>query len=65
MFDGVGDGADLGVDRVKLSLALDGARTLYSPRRFVGPGIGATHLRPAGTRINFGGETYTLERGDS
>lgn len=62
VFDGVGDGADIGADRVKISLASDGARTLYSPRRFVGPSIGLNHLRPAGTRISFGGEVYTLER---
>jgi hypothetical protein len=62
IFDGVADGADIGADRVRLALAADNARTLYSPRRFIGPGIGANHLRPAGTRIAWGGEVYTLER---
>lgn len=62
MFDGVLDGADIAGDKVRLALAQDNSRTLYSPRRFIGPGTGFNHLRPAGSRFTWGGQTITLER---
>lgn len=61
LFDGVADTAEIG-DAVILSLAQRGSRTLYSPRRFVGPSSGINHLRPANTRISLGGATYVLQR---
>lgn len=63
IFEGVTDGADLDLGRVRLSLAQEAARTLYSPRRFIGPATGFNHLCPAGTKITWGGQTYILERG--
>lgn len=62
VFNGVLDDADIGPDRVRLTLASENSRTLYSPRRFVGSGTGFNHLRPAGTRINWGGQVFVLER---
>ena len=62
VFDGVLDDADIGPDRVRLTLTSENSRTLYSPRRFIGAATGFNHLRPAGTRINWGGQTYILER---
>lgn len=62
VFDGVTDGADIGPDRVRLTLARQSARTLFSPRRFIGPMTGFNHLRPAGSKATWGGQTYILER---
>lgn len=62
VFDGVTDGADIAPDRVTLTLAPERARTLYSPRRFIGPATGFNHLRPSGSRLTWGGQTITLER---
>lgn len=62
VFQGVADGADLAQDRVRLTLAAENARTLFSPRRFINRAAGFNHLRPAGTKITWGGQTITLER---
>lgn len=62
IFDGVTDGADIAIDRVTITLAQERHRTLYSPRRFIGPSSGFNHLRPAGTKLTWGGQTITLER---
>jgi hypothetical protein len=62
VFNGVLDEADIAPDRVRLTLASENSRTLFSPRRFIGPGTGFNHLRPAGTRISWGGQVYVLER---
>jgi hypothetical protein len=62
VFDGVMDEADISPDRVRLSLVGENTRTLYSPRRFIGAGTGFNRLRPAGTKITWGGQTYILER---
>lgn len=61
LFDGVADMAEVG-DMVVMTLAQRGSRTLYSPRRFVGPSAGVNHLRPENTRITLGGATYVLQR---
>lgn len=62
LFDGVADGAEIGADRVRLTLAAQNARTLFSPRRFVGPSAGFSRLTQAGTRLAWGGQTIILER---
>lgn len=62
VFDGVTDGAEIAAGAVRLHLVQEHARTLFSPRRFIGPGTGFGHLRPAGTVLNWGGQTITLER---
>jgi hypothetical protein len=63
VFDGVADEADIGPDAVRITLVGQNNKTLYAPRRFIGPGIGFNQLRPAGTKITWGGQTYILERG--
>jgi hypothetical protein len=64
VFAGVLDGAsEISRDKVALGLSAEHARTLYSPRQRLGPEIGITRMSPAGTRITWGGQTYTLERG--
>ena len=64
VFDGVGDTAsiDPGSGKVSIELAQQGRRTTYCPRRTISAATGFRHLQPAGTRIAFGGEIYTLER---
>jgi len=62
VFSGVGDGVEIGIDRVRVKLAPENRRTQYSPRRFIGAATGFTQLIPAGTRITWGGQTYILER---
>jgi len=64
VFSGVIDTTDIAPDVVRLSLVTENSRTLYSPRRFIGPETGFNHLRPAGTRISWAGEVYILERAD-
>jgi hypothetical protein len=64
VFDGAADDADIGPDAVRITLTGENVRTLYSPRRFIGAGTGFNHLRPVGTKINWGGQVYILERGD-
>ena len=64
VFDGVMDTADISPDRVRLSLVGENNRTLHSPRRFIGAGTGFNHLRPAGTKITWGGQNYILERAE-
>jgi len=62
VFDGVLDGAEIAADRVRATLAPESHRTMFSPRRFIGPGTGFNHLRPAGSKMTWGGQTITLER---
>jgi hypothetical protein len=62
VFDGVSDEADIGPDAVRITLVSSKTTALYAPRRFIGPGIGLNHLRPAGSRDTWGGQTYILER---
>ena len=62
VFDGVTDGADIRNDVVMLKLLAHGNRAFYSPRRFIGPATGFNHLRPSGTTMTWGGQTFTLER---
>ncbi len=64
VFDGVADDATIGPDAVRIGLVGERASTLYAPRRFIGPATGFNHLSPAGTRLSWGGENYTLERGN-
>lgn len=60
-FSGVGDAAEVG-DRVSISLAAQGSRSLYSPRRFINSSTGFNTLLPAGTKVTIGTQTFTLER---
>lgn len=62
IFDGVTDGASIDKDRVRVKISQENSRTLYSPRRFIGPSSGFNHLRPAGSRITWNGQTFVLER---
>ncbi|MDD5385345.1 MAG: hypothetical protein PHG89_10760 [Gallionella sp.] len=62
VFDGVADEADIGPDAVRITLVSSKTSALYAPRRFIGPAIGFNHLRPAGSRDTWGGQTYILER---
>lgn len=62
VFDGVGDGVEVGPDRIRITLQAENRRALFSPRRFIGPSAGFNRLIPAGTRISWGGQTITLER---
>lgn len=64
VFDGVMDEADIGADRVRITLVSANARTLFSPRRFIGPATGFNHLSPAGRKITWGGQTIILNRGN-
>jgi hypothetical protein len=60
-FNGVGDACEVG-DRVTISLAGQGSRALYSPRRFINGSTGFTTLLPAGAKVTIGQQTYVLER---
>lgn len=62
IFSGVGDSAEIAHDRIRIKLTAGNRRTLYSPRRFINSVSGFNNLLPAGTRITWGGETFTLER---
>lgn len=64
VFDGVMDEADIGADFVRITLIGENARTLYSPRRFIGPATGFNHLSPAGRKITWGGQPIELKRGN-
>ena len=61
-FEGVIASAEVTPAAVTMTLAAQGSRTLYAPRRFVGASAGFTRLIPAGTQIKIGATTYTLER---
>ena len=63
VFDGVMDEANIAADKVTITAVGENTRTLYSPRRFIGPATGFNHLMPAGTKLSWGGQTITLERG--
>lgn len=62
IFSGVGDSSEIGKDRVKVRLAPENRRTMYSPRRFINKASGFNTLAPAGTRIVWGGQAFILER---
>lgn len=62
IFAGVGDKAEIGADRVRITLVTENRRTLYSPRRFVNSVTGFNHLLPAGTKVSWGGQTLILDR---
>lgn len=64
LLDGVTDGADIAPDKVRLNVVGESMRTASFPRRVIGPSTGFNHLRPSGTRITWGGQTYVLERGN-
>lgn len=61
-FDGVIESAEVTPEFVTMSLAAQGSRTLFAPRRFVGASAGFSRLIHAGTQIKIGSTTYTLER---
>lgn len=60
VFDGVGDDAEIGPDRCRISLSSASAARIKSPREFGGD---FTLVQPAGTVVNFNGERYVLEPG--
>jgi hypothetical protein len=60
VFSGVVDGADISADKVNLILMAQANRTLHSPRVFINKAAGFNYLLPAGTRINFGVDNWTL-----
>lgn len=62
IFAGVGDKAEIGADRVRITLVTENRRTLYSPRRFVNSVTGFNNLLPAGTKVSWGGQTLILDR---
>lgn len=62
IFAGVGDKAEIGADRVRITLVTENRRTLYSPRRFVNSVTGFNRLLPAGTKVSWGGQTLILDR---
>lgn len=61
-FEGVIASAEVTPATVTMTLAAQGSRTLFAPRRFIGASAGFTRLIPAGTQIKIGATTYTLER---
>lgn len=63
LLDGVTDGADIAPDKVALNVVGESMRTAMFPRRFIGKSTGFNHLRPSGTKITWGGQTYIFERG--
>lgn len=65
LLDGVGDDADINPTsgRVTLSVVGESLRTAMFPRRVIGRSTGFNHLRPAGSKITWGGQTYILEPG--
>lgn len=62
VFDGVGDSADVDIEKVVIRLESQRASTLNSPRRFIGPSAGFNHLIAAGTTFTAGNQKVTLER---
>ena len=62
VFEGVIASAEVTPAAVTMTLAAQGSRTLFAPRRFIGASAGFTRLIPAGTQIKIGATTYTLER---
>ncbi len=62
VLDGVLDAAEIGMDRVSINVVGQNIRTATFPRRRIGRGIGINQLRPAGTKVTWGGQTYILER---
>jgi hypothetical protein len=63
VFQGVADQATIAPDKVTLTLIGENTRTMYSPRRFINTSMGFNHLRGAGSILNWGGQTYKLNRG--
>ena len=62
VFDGVLDRAEINHSAVKITLAQEASRTKMAPRQRIDSSGGFNHLRPAGTRISWGGQVYVLER---
>ena len=62
VLDGVLDSADIRPDIVSVDVIGEAIKTATFPRRFIGRGTGFNQLRPAGTKITWGGQTYILER---
>lgn len=62
VFDGVISSFQVSPESVVIDLTAQGARTLFSPRRFIGASAGFNALLPAGTVIRIGNQIYTLER---
>lgn len=60
--DGVTNGADIAPDKVSLEVVGESLRTAMFPHRVIGPSTGFHHLRPVGTKITWGGQTYIMER---
>ncbi|MFA7278906.1 MAG: hypothetical protein WC100_02315 [Sterolibacterium sp.] len=60
VFGGVTDGAQIDLDKVVFSLSPQGNDTLYAPRMFINQLNGFNWLKPGGSIIQWGSETYTL-----
>jgi hypothetical protein len=65
VLDGVGDVAEINPDsgRVSLSVVGESLRTAQFPGRVIGRATGFNHLKPAGSKLTWGGQTYILEPG--
>lgn len=62
VFVGAIASAEVSEQRVTLALSSIGARTQFSPRRFINASAGFNTLIAAGTQIRMGTQTYILER---
>lgn len=60
---GVGSGFAVGATEASITVSLFGAQRAHSPREMIAPESGFTRLRPAGSKIVWGGQAYILERG--
>jgi hypothetical protein len=61
VFNGDGDRAKVSPDKVIVQTTR-GQRTMFSPRRFINPGIGLSYLQPEGFRIPWGSTVFVLSR---
>lgn len=61
-FNGVGNSAQVTTREVQISLTLHRVASNWSPRRFIGPGIGLNTMIPSGTVIKIGNDKFTIER---
>lgn len=60
VFSGVTNGASIAADKVQFQLVAQGRQTLESPRVFISQLSGFSFLKPAGSTVPVGGETFTL-----
>lgn len=60
-FYGVTDGAEIFPEKVQFQLVSQHNQTLESPRVFISQLTGFSFLKPAGSIVSVGGETFTLK----